>query len=71
MSAHSTPPSALIDERVKRDLCATVRFNLTMVGVCLADGQLSALVDALVARLDGEWRVRQLLRPIPPTEVSP
>lgn len=64
------PPSALLDERVRRDLCATTRFNLAMASVWLADGQIAALVDALIARLDGEWRIRQL-QTLPSAEASP
>ena len=56
-------PRLWFDERVKGDLRATVRLNLMMGGVWLSDAQLTALVDALVARLDGEWRVRQLRPP--------
>ena len=60
MNTDAPAPSESIDERLKRDLRATVRLNLAMVGVWLADAQLAGLVDALVARLDGEWRVRRL-----------
>jgi hypothetical protein len=63
MIAPGTPPSALIDARVKRDLCSTLRLHLSMVGIWLTDPQAAAAVDVLVARLDGEWRVRRLQPP--------
>jgi len=52
-----------LDRRVRSDLAATIRFNLMMAGVWLGDAELTALVDALAARLDGEWRARQLQPP--------
>ena len=66
MSANAPTPSGLIDERLRRDLRATIRLNLTMVGVWLSDDQLAGLVEAFVARLEGEWRVRQT--PPPPSD---
>lgn len=55
---------------VKRDLRATARLHLAMIGVCLSDPQTAALVDALLARLDGEWRVRQLEKAGAPLEAG-
>jgi hypothetical protein len=63
MTTPDTPPSALIDARVRRDLCATLRLHLSMIGIWLTDPQAAATVDALVARLDGEWRVGRLRLP--------
>jgi hypothetical protein len=60
MTTPDTPPSALVDSQVKRDLCSTLRLHLSMVGIWLTDPQAAALVDTFVARLDGEWRVRRL-----------
>jgi hypothetical protein len=55
-------PRVWSDKAVKRDLRATARLHLAMIGVCLSDPQTAALVDALLARLDGEWKARQLQR---------
>lgn len=63
MTTPSTPPSALIDPQVKRDLCSTLRLHLSMIGIWLTDQQAAAAVEVLVARLDGEWRVQRLRRP--------
>jgi len=65
MSTPTPPPSSLADPQVRRDLCATMRLHLSLIGIWLTDSQAAALVDVLVARLDGEWRVRQLR--LPPT----
>ena len=53
----------LVDDRVRRDLRETVRMNLALAGVVVTDPQLDGLVAAVVARLDGELRVRGTTRP--------
>lgn len=63
MSNPTPRPSSLADRQVRRDLCATLRLHLSLDGIWLTDPQAAAVVDALVARLDGEWRVRQLQKP--------
>ena len=60
MSVNAPTPSELIDERLKRDLRATVGLNLMMAGIWLSDGQLAALVDLVAARVEGELRLRRL-----------
>lgn len=70
MTPASPPDDRVIDEPLKRDLRATLGLNLAMAGVWLADAQLAALVDALVARLDGERRLKRL-HAATPTEDRP
>jgi hypothetical protein len=70
MTTPGTPPSALIDAQVKRDLCSTLRLHLSMAGIWLTDPQAAAAVDVLVARLDGEWRVRRLRQTDLPAPVA-
>lgn len=70
MTPDAPARSELAEELLKRDLHATIRLNLAVVGVWLSDGQRAGLVDALVARLDGEWRVRRM-RSTPPSEMTP
>lgn len=63
MSSPTPPPSSLADRQVRRDLSATLRLHLSLIGIWLTDPQAADLVDVLIARLDGEWRVRQLRPP--------
>ncbi len=63
MSSPTPPPSSLVDRQVRRDLSATLRLHLSLIGIWLTDQQATDLVDVLLARLDGEWRVRQLRQP--------
>lgn len=66
----SADPRVWTTKAVKRDLRATARLHLAMIGVCLSDPQTAALVDALLTRLDGEWRVRQLEKAGAPREAG-
>ena len=53
----------LVTAAVSRDLRETVRFNLAMAGVAVIDRQLDGLVTAVVARPDGEFRLRLAANP--------
>lgn len=60
MNTPIPPPSSLADRQVRRDLCATLRLHLSLIGIWVTDPQAAAVIDVLVARLDGEWQARQL-----------
>lgn len=70
MSNPTPSPASLADPQVRRDLRATVRLHLSLIGIWLTDPQAAGLVDVLVARLDGEWRARQLRRADRPDPVE-